>query len=278
MTAENAAAAVALRRYWQLQPEHRGCARGGAAPQDGCCCGAGQRAGEVDTAERVLVQPAAPLASFPRRLVLPVATLPAVCVSSKEQEAQASNPSQLWTLLPPSHLAGCPAPTPCPQVGMKCVALAGRQPVYELGAADLVVRDLSQLSFVNLKQLFAAEERVAGQVRSRFPPSRVLGPLAPAAHPHAPARRRRCLPLLVSSRLRQPRAHRGPAAFASCSVAMTRIWSQSWRRTPTVAATSPPRQAGPDMQRVASARFRSSLKLRTTGRYGRQPAQQAHGP
>ncbi len=50
---------------------------------------------------------------------------------------------------------------------MKCVALAGRQPVYELGAADLVVRDLSQLSFVNLKQLFAAEERVAGQVRRR---------------------------------------------------------------------------------------------------------------
>lgn len=49
------------------------------------------------------------------------------------------------------------------EVGMKCVALAGRQPVYELGAADLVVRDLSQLSFVNLKQLFAAEERVAGQ-------------------------------------------------------------------------------------------------------------------
>lgn len=53
---------------------------------------------------------------------------------------------------------------PLLQVGMKCVALAGRQPVYELGAADLVVRDLSQLSFVNLKQLFAAEERVAGQV------------------------------------------------------------------------------------------------------------------
>lgn len=36
---------------------------------------------------------------------------------------------------------------------MKCVALAGRQPVYELAAADLVVRDLSQLSFVNLKKL-----------------------------------------------------------------------------------------------------------------------------
>lgn len=48
---------------------------------------------------------------------------------------------------------------------MKCVALAGRQPVYELSAADLVVRDLSQLSFINLKQLFAAEETVARQVR-----------------------------------------------------------------------------------------------------------------
>ncbi|EFN55532.1 hypothetical protein CHLNCDRAFT_23377, partial [Chlorella variabilis] len=48
------------------------------------------------------------------------------------------------------------------EVGMKCVALAGRQPVYELGAADLVVRDLSQLSFVNLKRLFAAEETVSG--------------------------------------------------------------------------------------------------------------------
>ena len=50
------------------------------------------------------------------------------------------------------------------QVGMKCVALAGRHPVYELAAADLVVRDLSQLSFVNLKRLFAQEQTVARQV------------------------------------------------------------------------------------------------------------------
>lgn len=49
------------------------------------------------------------------------------------------------------------------EVGMKCVALAGRQPVYELAAADLVVRDLSQLSFVNLKKLFATEETVSRQ-------------------------------------------------------------------------------------------------------------------
>ena len=58
-----------------------------------------------------------------------------------------------------------PHPAPCRlQVGMKCVALAGRHPVYELSAADLVVRDLAQLSFINLKQLFAAEERVSRQV------------------------------------------------------------------------------------------------------------------
>jgi len=44
------------------------------------------------------------------------------------------------------------------EVGMKCVAVAGRNPVYELTAADLVVRSLDQLSFINLKQLFAMEE------------------------------------------------------------------------------------------------------------------------
>lgn len=46
------------------------------------------------------------------------------------------------------------------EVGMQCVAVAGRHPVYELTAADLVVRSLSDLSFVNLKQLFALEEGV----------------------------------------------------------------------------------------------------------------------
>ena len=44
------------------------------------------------------------------------------------------------------------------EVGMKCVAVAGRHPVYELTAADLVVRSLSEVSFINLKQLFAMEE------------------------------------------------------------------------------------------------------------------------
>jgi 5-amino-6-(5-phospho-D-ribitylamino)uracil phosphatase len=42
--------------------------------------------------------------------------------------------------------------------GMKCVALAGRHPAYELTAADLVVRSLGELSFVNLKKLFAVED------------------------------------------------------------------------------------------------------------------------
>lgn len=46
------------------------------------------------------------------------------------------------------------------EVGMQCVAVAGRHPVYELTAADLVVRSLGELSFINLKQLFALEEGV----------------------------------------------------------------------------------------------------------------------
>ncbi len=36
---------------------------------------------------------------------------------------------------------------------MKCVAVAGKHPVYELGAADLVVRQLDDLSMVDLKNL-----------------------------------------------------------------------------------------------------------------------------
>ena len=46
------------------------------------------------------------------------------------------------------------------EVGMQCVAVAGRHPVFELTAADLVVRSLSELSFINLKQLFRMEEGV----------------------------------------------------------------------------------------------------------------------
>ncbi|KAJ7944918.1 Haloacid dehalogenase-like hydrolase (HAD) superfamily protein [Quillaja saponaria] len=36
---------------------------------------------------------------------------------------------------------------------MKCVAIASKHPVYELGAADLVVRHLDELSIVDLKKL-----------------------------------------------------------------------------------------------------------------------------
>ena len=44
---------------------------------------------------------------------------------------------------------------------MAAVVVAGRHPVYELTAADLVVRQLDELSFVNLKQLFRNEELAA---------------------------------------------------------------------------------------------------------------------
>lgn len=40
---------------------------------------------------------------------------------------------------------------------MKCVAVASKHPVYELGAADLVVRHLDELSVVDLKNLAAIE-------------------------------------------------------------------------------------------------------------------------
>ncbi|KNA21128.1 hypothetical protein SOVF_046130 isoform A [Spinacia oleracea] len=40
---------------------------------------------------------------------------------------------------------------------MKCVAVASKHPVYELGAADMVVRHLDELSVVDLKNLAAVE-------------------------------------------------------------------------------------------------------------------------
>lgn len=54
------------------------------------------------------------------------------------------------------------------ECGMRAVVVAGRKPLYEMGAADLVVRGLDELSFVNLKQLFSDEEAVAGSVRCSF--------------------------------------------------------------------------------------------------------------
>lgn len=49
------------------------------------------------------------------------------------------------------------------QVGMQCVAVAGGKPLYQLGTADLVVKELGEISFVNMKQLFRLEEGVEPQ-------------------------------------------------------------------------------------------------------------------
>lgn len=50
------------------------------------------------------------------------------------------------------------------ECGMACIVVAGRNPLYELTAADLVVRQLEELSLVNLKQLFQLEDRVDPRV------------------------------------------------------------------------------------------------------------------
>eukprot|EP00976_Prorocentrum_cordatum_P001732 34939-Prorocentrum_minimum.AAC.2 len=42
--------------------------------------------------------------------------------------------------------------------GMKSIAIANTRPAYELASADLVVRQLDELSMVNLKQLFRMED------------------------------------------------------------------------------------------------------------------------
>jgi hypothetical protein len=55
------------------------------------------------------------------------------------------------------------------ELGMKCVVLSGNNPVYNFTSADLVVRDLSQLSFLNLKKLFGQE----GLVEPRLSPEDV---------------------------------------------------------------------------------------------------------
>ena len=47
---------------------------------------------------------------------------------------------------------------------MKCVAVASKHPVYELGAADLVVRRLDELSVVDLKNLADIESSEFGSV------------------------------------------------------------------------------------------------------------------
>ena len=57
------------------------------------------------------------------------------------------------------------------ECGMRAVVVAGRKPLYEMGAADLVVRGLDELSFINLKQLFSDEEAVSGNVSCLRPAS-----------------------------------------------------------------------------------------------------------
>lgn len=48
---------------------------------------------------------------------------------------------------------------------MAVVVVAGSKPVYELTAADLVVKDLGELRLINLQQLFRNEDLVVAQVR-----------------------------------------------------------------------------------------------------------------
>jgi len=50
------------------------------------------------------------------------------------------------------------------ELGMKCVVVTGNKPVYDFVAADLVVRNLSQLTFFNMKRLFGAEDLVASRL------------------------------------------------------------------------------------------------------------------
>jgi hypothetical protein len=58
--------------------------------------------------------------------------------------------------------------------GMRCVAvLSASKPAYELASADLVVRQLDELSIVNLKQLFAMED-LEGQPQLQVRPPSLL--------------------------------------------------------------------------------------------------------
>ncbi|CAM0953126.1 unnamed protein product [Alopecurus aequalis] len=66
---------------------------------------------------------------------------------------------------------------------MKCVAVASRQPVYELSAADLVVKQLDELSVVDLKNLaaiddsaeFGAEPEMEEEEEDDVPPPTTVG-------------------------------------------------------------------------------------------------------
>ena len=46
------------------------------------------------------------------------------------------------------------------EAGMKCIVAAGSTPLYELSSADMAIKSLEELSFVNLKRLFSGEEGI----------------------------------------------------------------------------------------------------------------------
>ena len=58
------------------------------------------------------------------------------------------------------------------ELGMKSVIVTGGQPAWNYSGADLVVRNLGQLSFVNMKKLFGAEDLVEPQFDLEVQPLR----------------------------------------------------------------------------------------------------------
>jgi beta-phosphoglucomutase-like phosphatase (HAD superfamily) len=54
------------------------------------------------------------------------------------------------------------------ELGMKSVIVTGGQPAWNFSAADLVVRSLAQLSFVNMKQLIGNEDLVEPAVQDEY--------------------------------------------------------------------------------------------------------------
>lgn len=60
------------------------------------------------------------------------------------------------------------------ELGMKSVIVTGGQPAWNFSGADLVVRNLSQLSFVNMKKLFGAEDLVEPQFDEEMQPQPML--------------------------------------------------------------------------------------------------------
>lgn len=57
------------------------------------------------------------------------------------------------------------------ELGMKSVIVTGTQPAWNFSNADLVVRNLSALSFVNMKKLFGNEDLIEPQYEHEEEPS-----------------------------------------------------------------------------------------------------------